>query len=101
MEKVTPELWNENSPLGRPQETPPSRVRLAFPGSTTATSGGGYLIHSLLERFGLRADIEERKPLGNSADGCRCRSQFILGMVLKHRQSVIWMDVDTEVRRYP
>jgi hypothetical protein len=70
------------------------------------TAEGSYpaLAHKLrasLERFGLRADIEERKPLGNWADGCRFKSQFILGMVLKHRQSVVWMDVDTEVRQYP
>ena len=33
----------ESSPRRRPQETPPSRARLAFPGSTTAASGGESL----------------------------------------------------------
>jgi len=35
-------------PLSRPQETPPSRARLVFPGSTVAASSGGYTIYILL-----------------------------------------------------
>ena len=45
VEKVIPDPLMKNSPLGRPQETPPSRARLAFPGSPPAASSGGYFFH--------------------------------------------------------
>jgi len=52
VEKVIPDLLMKSSPLGRPQETPLSRARLEFPGSTPAAFGGGYFIPSLLAAAG-------------------------------------------------
>jgi len=43
VEKVIHDLWIEDSPLGRPVETPPSRARLAFPRSTRIASSDAAL----------------------------------------------------------
>jgi hypothetical protein len=60
----------------------------------------GKLVASL-DRLRLRSDVQMRPRFADWVDGVRFKPRFILDRLLEHRQPVVWLDVDTEVRRHP
>jgi hypothetical protein len=58
-------------------------------------------LQASLERFKLRADIQLRPSFGSWAEACRYKSRFILDKLFQYREAVVWMDIDTEVWKYP
>lgn len=55
-----------------------------------------------LNRFGLAHDIQAVSlDFKSWVKGTHFKSKFILGMLLKHRKTVVWLDIDTEVWQYP
>jgi hypothetical protein len=58
------------------------------------------LINSL-NRFQLPHDIVEIPPMKSWVDGCSFKSTFILDKLLTYRRPVVWLDIDTEVWKYP
>jgi hypothetical protein len=58
-------------------------------------------LQASLNRFELRSDVQLRPPFDSWAEGCRYKSRFILEKLIQYREPVVWMDIDTEVWKYP
>ncbi len=58
-------------------------------------------LQASLNRFELRSDIQSRPSFASWEDGCRYKSRFILEKLIQYREPVVWMDIDTEVWKYP
>lgn len=55
-----------------------------------------------LDSFGLSYDIIQVDTDFQDWESATCfKPQFILSMLKKHRDTVIWLDIDTEVWKYP
>lgn len=54
-----------------------------------------------LNKFDLPHDIVEMPPMESWTKACSFKSTFILDKLLTYRRPVIWLDIDTEVWRFP
>lgn len=58
------------------------------------------LIESL-NRFGLTHDVRKIQPFSSWQEGVAYKPSFILDRLITHRKSIVWLDIDTEIWRYP
>jgi hypothetical protein len=70
------------------------------------TSNGKYpelatKLKASLIRHELNYDIEQVDHVMTWEEACSFKSKFILNKLLQFRRSVVWMDIDTEVWKYP
>lgn len=54
-----------------------------------------------LEKFHLNFELVKLRPISNWLDGVSMKADFLLNMLLKHRKSVVWLDIDTEIWQFP
>ncbi len=59
-----------------------------------------YLLPSL-KRFDLSHDIEAVEDFGNWQRNTSYKAQFVLNMLLKHRKTVVFIDADATIEKYP
>lgn len=54
-----------------------------------------------LDKFGLSYDINGVYSQGNWKANCRYRAEYLIQMMEKHNDSVLWLDIDAVVLKYP
>ena len=54
-----------------------------------------------LNKFNLKHEIKLRHPFTSWEEGVSYKPSFILERLIKHRKTVIWLDIDTEIWQYP
>jgi len=55
-------------------------------------------LRSTCTQFGIRHDIAELQPQGEYSVNCLLKPAFILQKLIEHKEPVIWMDCDTELK---
>ncbi len=60
-----------------------------------------HVLRNSLERLGLRYDIQKVPSRGTWKTNCLYRGQFIVDMMDKHNDDVVWLDADAEVLKHP
>lgn len=58
-------------------------------------------LRASLDKLSLPHDIEPINPIGNWRKNLGYKPAFILKMLHKHKQSVLWIDVDAVVKKMP
>ena len=59
-----------------------------------------YLLPSL-EKFNLPYDIDYIKSVGNWGNNILYKPTFLKNMLLKHKQSIVSLDADAQIMKYP
>ena len=54
-----------------------------------------------LNKFNLKHDIKIIKPFSSWEEGVAYKPSFILDLLITHKKTIVWMDIDTEVWQYP
>lgn len=60
-----------------------------------------HVLKKSLDKFNLKYDIQKINSRGNWKSNCLYRAQFIVEMMEKHNDSILWLDADAEVLQYP
>ena len=58
-------------------------------------------LKSSLVKFDLDHEIAERAEFSSWGEGVSFKPKYILDRLLTHRRPIVWLDVDTEVRKCP
>lgn len=54
-----------------------------------------------LDKHGLRYEIDLLDSFDSWRAGVDNKPKFILEKLLKHKTTIVWLDIDTEVKKYP
>jgi glycosyltransferase involved in cell wall biosynthesis len=60
-----------------------------------------YILRSSLDKFNLKYDIQKIASRGSWKANCVYRSQFLINMMNKYNDDVVWLDADAEVLQHP
>lgn len=60
-----------------------------------------HVLKASLEKFGLKYDIQRVASRGSWKSNNLYRGQFLINMMNKHNDNVVWLDADAEVLKYP
>ena len=60
-----------------------------------------YTLKASLDKFNLKYDIQKIASRGSWKANCIYRSQFLINMMTKYNDDVVWLDADAEVLQHP
>lgn len=59
------------------------------------------VLRASLEKFGLKYDMQKIASRGPWKANCLYRGQFLINMMNKHNDNVVWVDADAEILKHP
>jgi glycosyltransferase involved in cell wall biosynthesis len=68
---------------------------------TSLYEGQHQVLKASLEKFGVKYDIQKVASRGSWKANCLYRGQFLVEMMKKHNDNVVWIDADAELLKHP
>lgn len=60
-----------------------------------------HVLRASLEKFGLKYDLQKVASRGPWKANCLYRGQFLINMMNKYNDNVVWLDADAEILKHP